>query len=112
MKKQFFTPVIFLLGFFFIISGKSFGQTATDAGIRVKEDKGKTFVYEVKVTGMQSAVQAQYLDSKMKAKYGVVTSASDASTGICTVEAVKDILPTHLSQIVKSAGFEVSKTFN
>lgn len=80
---------------------------AQSPGVKVKENKGQTIVYEVAVDGADTPALAQYLDKKMKEKPGVVSSVTNPSTGICTVEASPTTPVESFKAAVKSAGFTV-----
>jgi hypothetical protein len=84
-----------------------FAKAQTTPGVKVKENKGKTIVYEVSVSGADSPALCQYLDQKMKEKPGVVSSVTNPQTGICTVEASPSTPVESFKSAVKNAGFEI-----
>jgi hypothetical protein len=84
----------------------------TSPGIVLVAQNLKTNSYEIKLTAVRDASQAQLLDSKMLAKYGIVSCVTEWTTKICRVEATRKVTEDHLRQVVEMAGLKVAKTFN
>ena len=84
----------------------------TREGIVLKAQKAKTAIYEIKVTGMNQAAHAEMLDAQFRSKKGVLSSSTDLSTRICTVEVQQALTPDLLRQVVRSVGLDVAKSFD
>ena len=84
----------------------------TDPGIRVKEVKAKSTVYEIKIKSMTSETQGLMLDSRFISKSGILSAHTDFASRICTVEAIQVITRDQLRGIVEMAGLEISKSFD
>lgn len=83
-----------------------------DPGIRVKQAKEHTTVYEIRIQYLESNLKARGLDGLLISKTGILSSNTDFSSRVCTVEVSHEVKPEHLRMLVQSAGLEISKTFD
>ncbi len=96
---------LIVLPFFFIAAKLS------DPGIRIKEQKANSTVYEIKLSNLYTVKDAAMLDSRFKAKMGILNSTTNPATSICTVEASNSLSPVFFRVIVESAGLVIAKSF-
>lgn len=97
-----------------VFAGSVLGLSAQqpgDPGVRIKESRSHSTVYEVKIKGMFAPEHATRIDEFFKAKEGVITVSTAYDTGVTTVEVKAGYTPDLLRDIVRGAGFEVAKSF-
>jgi hypothetical protein len=86
-------------------------QRPTDPGVRIKENRPHSVVYEVKIKGMFAPQHASRIDDFFKTKEGVIKVSTVYETGVTTVEVKPGYTNELLIDIVHGAGFEVAKSF-
>ncbi len=108
MKKKFKFSVLFGL---FSIFGFSGHAQRSAIGIRLKEKREKSTLYELRIEGLVSENSALVLDAALQNKQGIMESKTELSTRICEVEVLDFILPEQIQSVVIQSGFQVSKSF-
>lgn len=79
-------------------------------GIAVVETRAKTFVYEIKLKAVANVDQATALDQLLLSRQGVLSAATDWNRRTCRVEALKQLQPKYLKDVVEAAGLQVAKS--
>jgi hypothetical protein len=103
---------LLLFGLFCLLfSGAALAQ-ASQPGIRVKQEKAQTIIYQIKVLGLGGPVSASQLDQTMQSKKKVVSAVTDPDTGICTVEVEKDFDVRYFRHLLEPHGLRMAKKFD
>jgi hypothetical protein len=89
----------------------AFAQNTTDEGVRLVESRDHMVTYEIKVKGMFDLSHATRLDENFKSKEGVISSLTNASTGICRVQVKEGFDSALFTDIVEFTGFTIAKAF-
>lgn len=84
----------------------------TGPGIRVKEQKATSTVYEIRLEGTISAGEASKLDSQLRAKTGILSAKTAPETRILTLEADRTLPTLAIEQVIRQGGFLIAKTFD
>ena len=109
MKIPYKYPLVF--SFLLFLTAIGFAQQ-TESGFKLKEEKIKTNVYEIRLTGLRSEVQAQYLDQTLLKRESVISSFTSLGDEICTLEAMKELKQGLITEVIETAGLGVAKTFD
>jgi hypothetical protein len=100
------------LGLFILLLVFSCGAMAQSAGgIKVKEEKTESIVYQIKVLGLGGPISAGQLDASMRTKRQILSAITDSNTGICTVEAVRGFDTRYFTHVLASHGLTMAKKF-
>ena len=98
-----------VFGILFVTLGiAGYSQTP---GIRKIETKEKSSIYEIKVSDLSGPSAAIFLDMQMKEKQGIVSTATNELTKVCTLEVLEWVGEKELRIIVEGLGFTVAKLF-
>lgn len=102
-----------LLVAFLLLFSTAIGLSAqtTQSGLRVKEEKSSTIIYQIRVIGLGGPVSAQQLDESMRRKREVHSSSTDAQSGICTVEVDRSFPVHYFRHVLALHGLTMAKKF-
>jgi hypothetical protein len=106
MKNLLLSVSVLILPFFIISM-----VPPTDEGIRIKEQKPSSTVYEIRIQTQMSEAKAATLDLKFMDKQGILSVQTQSGTRICTVETDKTFPVYLIRQIIEKEGLVIAKTF-
>ena len=96
-------------GFFFmVLFGMGFSQSP---GIRTVQTNEKSTTYEIRVIDLSGPFAANFLDSKMLDKQGILSAKTDDITRICRTEVLEWVGENELRLIIEGLGFSIAKLF-
>lgn len=95
----------------FIANAQSEGiATELRPGLALVERKVKSNVFEVNLKLVTNEENAQTLDHLLLSKQGILSANTDWHKRLCRVEALTTITEEQLADLVRFAGFEITKT--